>query len=259
MGGGPTWDDYRRDFVDATAAIAGICRDMGVRRFVYASSSAALFLGRKERQDESAGPDPLPEQRSFYTRGKVLAERRLMEMHRRDGFPVVIVRPCLVVGRGGFRCHPGMGVWVNELFCLGWGDGRNALPFVLVEDVAQALHAVKDAEAIEGRSFNLAGDVRPSARDYVRELAARTMRNYRFRPRNLRLLYAAGLAKTAAKKPSFRDFASRGLFADLDCTAAKTALGWKPETDPAAFFREAIDANTPPIIPGDIRLERRTA
>ena len=30
-------------------------------------------------------------------------------------------------------------MWINENLCQVWGDGKNALPFVLVRDVAAAL------------------------------------------------------------------------------------------------------------------------
>ena len=121
MGGGDTWADFQRDFVDATAAIAAICRDSGVRRLIYTSSSAALYLGKKGTLTEAAGPDPQPEVRSLYSRGKIEAERLLMRLHREEGLPVTILRPCIVVGRGGIFTHGGVGYWASDTWCLGWG------------------------------------------------------------------------------------------------------------------------------------------
>jgi nucleoside-diphosphate-sugar epimerase len=263
MGGGDTWADFQRDFVDATAAIARICRESGVRRLIYTSSSAALYLGGRGPVMEADGPDPQPEVRSLYSRGKVEAERLLMRLHREEGLPVTILRPCIVVGRGGIIAHGGAGYWASDTWCLGWGNGRNPLPFVLVQDVAAGLRAAKDAPGIEGMAFTLAGDVRPSAVEYIGEISRRTLRRFHFRPRNLRWIQAIEIGKWALKAlarkpgndwPSYRDFASRGMLAHIDCSAAKQILGWKPNADPEFFYSETIESNVAPIHPEDLRL-----
>lgn len=263
MGGGDTWADFQRDFVDASASIASACHEFGVRRLIYTSSSAALYLGDQRALTESAGPDPRPEARSLYARGKIEAERLLMRLHREQRLPVTILRPCIVAGPGGVVSHGGLGYWASDTWCLGWGDGRNPLPFVLVQDVAQALAAAKDIPGLEGMSFNLAGDVRPSAVEFIRELSARTLRRFHFRPRNLRWIQAVEISKWALKAlarktgnawPGYRDFASRAMLAPIDCSAAKHMLGWRPNADPEVFYRAVIDSNVAPIHPEDLRI-----
>jgi len=263
MCGGESWADFQRDFVDGSAAVAKACRDFGVRRLIYTSSSAALYLGKSGAINESAGPDPRPEVRSLYSRGKVEAERVLMRWHRDHGLPVVIMRPCIVVGRGGLFAHGGVGYWASDTHCIGWGPGKTPLPFVLVDDVARALSTAKDVPGIEGMSFNLAGDVRPSAAEFVRVIGERTLRNFHFRPCNLRRLQAIEIAKWALKAivrkpgnawPSYRDFASRAMISQIDCSAAKQILNWKPNADIEHFYREVLDSNVKPIHPEDLRL-----
>lgn len=264
MGGGETWADYQRDFVDAALHIAESCRAQGVRRLVYTSSISALYMGRKGRLDESMGRDPHPERRSFYSRGKIEAERVLLDFHRRTGFPVVIVRPAVVVGPGGNLSHGAVGAPVSDLCFLGYGNGRTPLPFVLVSDVAKAMVAAKDAPGVEGHAFNLVGDVRPSAREYVRIVAERSLRNFRFYPRSLLLTEAGELARGALKKLAgkagasaitYRDLKSLAMKADFDCSAAKRMLGWQPVDSMETFVREAIDCHLQPVAPGDLRLE----
>ena len=58
---------------------------------------------------------------------------------------------------------------------------------------------------------------------------------------------------------TFRDLQSLTMTADLDCSQAKTLLGWTPVTDPQRFFAEAIDSHLKPFKPGDLRLERKVA
>jgi nucleoside-diphosphate-sugar epimerase len=263
MGGGPVWADYQRDFIDATVNIANACKTFGVRRMIFTSSISALYLGRSSKLYEREGPDPKPLSRSFYSRGKILAERALLNLHSKEELPVVILRPAIVLGRGGMLAHGALGHSASDTCILGWGSGRNPLPCVLVQDVARALVLAKDAPGVEGKSFNLSGDIRPTASDYVKLLRERTLRNFRFYPRSLWKMgtweWIVWSLKAMARKPdnvppSYRDLQSLTMSADLDCSEAKQLLGWKPETDPEVFFREAIGSHLKQFHPHDIRL-----
>lgn len=262
-GGGERWSDFERDIVQGTRNLALAAQRCGVQRFIYTSSIAALYLGRREKIDERTGPDPVSQQRSFYSRSKAAAEAVLNRLHTEDGFPVVIFRPGLVVGAGGVLTHGGLGNWPSDTCCVGWGTGRFVLPFVLVKDVVTALVAAIDAPGIDGSTFNLVGDVRISASEFVQILAARSYRPFRFYPQSLLKLQSIEVlkwvAKIAARKvenpfPSYRDLTSRSLRAEFDCSAAKRMLGWTPVADRELFLREAIDANLPPIHASDLRL-----
>lgn len=134
---------------------------------------------------------------------------------------------------------------------------------MLVGDVADALFAAKDAPGVDGMAFNLAGDVRPTAKEYIEELRLRTLRNYRFIPRPV---WKIGMAdrfrwaiKALIRKPDnvcepYRDYKSLTMSSSLDCSLAKQKLGWKPLSDREEFFRQVIDCNLKPIHPGDLRL-----
>jgi nucleoside-diphosphate-sugar epimerase len=133
---------------------------------------------------------------------------------------------------------------------------------VLARDVASAMVLAKDAPGIEGKTFNLSSDIRPSAREIVNFIAERSRRNFQFVPRRMWAMGAANFGLNAAKKllgkpiyESFRDLKSCSMTADLDCSTAKQLLGWKPESDRAVFFREAIECHIQPLQPGDLRLE----
>jgi nucleoside-diphosphate-sugar epimerase len=106
----------------------------------------------------------------LYARAKARSEEILMRMHRERGLPLVIVRPGVVIGRGGSPFHWGVGMWWNDSVCQIWGEGKNKLPLVLVEDVADGLIAAMNTEGIEGRSFNLVADPCLSAQEYLDEL-----------------------------------------------------------------------------------------
>ncbi|MBL9079521.1 MAG: Gfo/Idh/MocA family oxidoreductase [Planctomycetes bacterium] len=237
------------------AAMAAAVRAAGaaalaarVRRFVYTSSTAALWLGAGGRIDGSTGPDPRPAGRAAYARGKIAAERELAALAA-QGLPLVVVRPAIVVGHDGVPEHSGVGLWVRDNHCVGWGRGAHPLPFVLADDCAQALVAALDAAAAAGRAYNLAGDVRLSAREWVAELAHRTGRDHHFHPTSLWWMwlqeFAKYLVKVAARRPrqwpAYRDLASRSFRTELDCSDARRDLGFAPEADRARFLQRVFD------------------
>lgn len=216
------------------------------RRLIHIGSIAALYLGPQAGSVTGATPpDPLAEQRADYARAKAITERMLLGM---DGLEVCILRPGLVVGDGGPPFHSGLGFFNNEQHCIGWNGGRNPLPFVLVEDVADAIVRAASREGLAGRCYNLVGDVRPSARAYIGMLAEALQRPLTYHPQSVNLLLSQDYAKFAIKRltrrdaplPSRRDILSRGLRARFDCEDVKRDLGWSPVADPARFRERAI-------------------
>ncbi len=259
MSGGEQWSEFERVTLGGVRNVARACRENGIRRLVFASTIACLYLGDKGTVRDPVEPDPKFEQRPFYARAKALAERLLLT----ERIPLVIVRPGVVVGNGTPVTHSGVGYWPSDRCCIGWGMGNNPIPFVLVEDVAEATFLAMEAPGIEGRSYNLVGDVRPTAREYVGLLSERGRRRIEFYPRSLARLQALEIlkwgVKIAARKPdntfpSIRDLKSRSFEAQFDCSAAKRDLGWQPNADRQAFLRKAIDVHLRPIAPGDLRL-----
>jgi len=177
----------------------------------------------------------------------------LLSMHRAQGLPVCILRPGLVVGDGSAALHSGLGFFNNEQHCIGWNAGRNPLPFVLVEDVAEAVFRACDAPDVVGQTYNLVGDVRLTAREYLTELSRATGRPLQFHPQSPMLLWMEEMGKWGLKvaigrkasRPTRRDFLSRGLTADFVCDEAKRALGWSPVADRKIFIRDAIEIHGP--------------
>jgi predicted dehydrogenase/nucleoside-diphosphate-sugar epimerase len=251
-GGGATFEEVRRAMVGGAETVARACLEAGVKRLVHVGSIASLYLGPDAGVITGATPsDPRAEERADYTRAKAIADDLLFDMHRTQGLPVVILRPGLVVGEGSAPLHAGLGFSNNDQHVLGWNAGRNPLPFVLVSDVAEAIVLACEAPGVEGKAYNLVGDVRPNAREYVAALAQATGRPLRFFPGSGTGLWIEDLGKWVVKRiggrkpplPSRRDLVSRGLAATFDCSDAKRDLGWQPVTDPAEFARQAIEVH----------------
>ena len=130
----------------------------------------------------------------------------------------MILRPGIVIGRGGSPLHWGVGMWWHGSVCQVWGSGENKLPLVLVEDVAKALVAALHASDVVGRSFNLVGPPCLSAKEYLAELdrcgGFQIQRHYT----PIRNFYATDMFKWLVKVlvrhperqlPSYRDWESR--------------------------------------------------
>lgn len=251
-GGGESWDDFWRANVAATEQLARASLEEGVRYFAFASTIAVYCyrdLPRGVPLTEQMPLDAHPERRNHYARSKILAERLLQEMARREGLPVVIFRPGIVLGRWGTIYHGGIGQWMRDNACAFWGWGRSELPLVLAEDVAGAMARLMEREGLEGEAFNLVGDVRLSAREYVEELRRLLGRRIRGFPVPISALFALDLLKYVLKTMtnrraelmlSYRDLANRAIPARFDCSKAKQLLGWRPCADREEFLRKAV-------------------
>jgi predicted dehydrogenase/nucleoside-diphosphate-sugar epimerase len=247
-GGGADFAAIRDAMLGGAETVARACMAAS-SRLIHVGSIASLYCGSDAGVISGATPpDPEDERRGDYARAKILCDRLLLDLHERASLNVVILRPGLVVGEGTSPFHSGLGFYNNEQHCIGWNAGRNPLPFVLVQDVAAALVLAMKAETIDGRCFNLVGDVRPSARDFLHDLGQATGRPLRFHPKSPTVLWLEEGAKWIVKRfagrssplPSRRDLMSRGLGAQFDCGDAKRELGWAPIADPVEFMRLVV-------------------
>lgn len=246
------WDEVRRAMLGGAETVAAACQAAGIGRLIHVGSIASLYLGPQPVPVTGATPpDPEAERRADYARAKVLCDRMLLARHAEHGLPVVILRPGVVVGAGASPFHSGLGLFNNERHCIGWNGGRNPLPFVLVEDVAEAILLACDAPGIEGRCYNLVGEVRPSARAYIARLGQALERPLRFHPQSPSWLWLEDYGKWIIKRltgrrippPARRDFLSRGMRARFDCADVARDLGWRPERDAERFWQRAVDVH----------------
>jgi nucleoside-diphosphate-sugar epimerase len=255
-GGGSNWAEIKRTMVDSAVAVVECAKAAGVKRLVHVGSIAGLWLGDpKDVITGATPPDPESEKRNLYARGKAEADRALMALAGAGALEIVILRPGLVVGEGTAALHGGLGFFNNEQHVIGWNGGTNPLPFVLVEDVANAIIRALDAPSASGKAYNLVGDVRPTAREFVQLVAQATARPIKFHPQSVDWLQTAELFKWGIKRatgksvdvPAKRDLESRGLTAQFDCSDAKHDLGWLPVSDRARFIARAVDIHRTPF------------
>jgi predicted dehydrogenase/nucleoside-diphosphate-sugar epimerase len=244
------WAEVERLFVGGTRNVAEACLKAKVPQLLFASSICAYYRGENGVITEETPIDPQPEKRCDYARAKIACERLLGELHAKDGLQVTIFRPGIVVGEGSPVEHLGVGTWAGSTHCVSWGlaTGRG-LPFVLAEDVADALVRAVGKPGLEGKSFNLVGDVRLSAREYIDILREETGRDIQLHRRSVPAWAASEfliwLIKVVGRKPNntlmrYRELAYRSAPDAFDCGLAKRLLGWSPVADRDQFIERGI-------------------
>lgn len=250
-GAASTWAEYEKLFVEGTRHVAEACLRAKVSQLLFTSSIAALYLGSSRTTITEETPvDPYLHKRAPYSRAKIACEQLLLELYRERGLPVTIFRPGIVVGAGGPVEHLGVGYWPNSVHCVSWGrDIYHPLPFVLVEDVVAALLGALGKEGLAGKCFNLVGDVRPSAVQYLDMLRDESGRDIRLHRQSFLKWMSVDLSKWAIKLlarkpdnplPRYRDLATRGAVSSFDCTRTKQLLGWQPVADRERFIELGI-------------------
>jgi predicted dehydrogenase/nucleoside-diphosphate-sugar epimerase len=253
-GGGDSWEKIERSMIGGSVAVAEAALAAGCERFVYVSSIAALYLGGDDGPpvvEDSKPTDPRPEGREIYSRGKMAAERALLELHRTKGLPLVIVRPGVVLGEGTPLQHSGLGLWARDNHCIGWGLGDHPLPVVDVDDVAEALAllAAHEGHDLDGQALNLCTRTPLSAREIVEEMRRATGRDLHFHPRPLWLSQTMEIGKWVVKKvgrrpgatfPSYRDLKTRACVPPFSSRTAREVLGWRPVEDREEFLDRAV-------------------
>ncbi|MEN8738360.1 MAG: NAD-dependent epimerase/dehydratase family protein [Phaeobacter gallaeciensis] len=245
-----TWEDCLINDVGVATRIAEACQMAGVKRLIYTGTIASYDMSNPALTitEETGFAEDLTD-RNLYARSKAECEKQLMKLHRERGLPVTIARPGIVVGPGGPLQHWGIGRWHGAGAVRIWGHGRNILPFVLNEDIADGLVRMMDAP-VEGQSFNLIGEPMLSARDYFDAIETALGARIRVNSGNLYAFYASDAVKYALKKyalrrsgvirPSLADWKSRAHYSPFSNEKPKQVLGWKPETDRAVFVENAI-------------------
>ena len=246
-----TWAEYQQFEIEATRRVAECGLASGVKRLVYTGTIDSYYAGGSAGAITEQTPlDPKIERRNLYARAKAASEEILIRMHKDRGLPLVVVRPGIVIGRGGSPFHWGVGMWWSDSVCQIWGQGTNKLGLVLVEDVAAGLIAAMKTPGIEGQSFNLVGDPLLTAQEYLDAVDQSAGIKIQRHATSIARFYLIDMMKWVVKvavrhperrMPSYRDWESRTGRAFFDCSATKTALGWKPVADRDELIRKGIE------------------
>ncbi len=248
-----SWQGYLDNDVAVTRRIGEACLEAGVKRLVYTGTIDSYDASQSDRTITEDTPfDHDLEHRNLYARSKAACEAALKKLEQEQNLPLVIARPGIVIGKGGPLQHWGIAMWRGATVCKLWGEGTNVLPFVLVDDVAEGLVLSMETDGVEGKSFNLIGEPMLSARGYFNAVGDANDVAIRARPTPIWTYYAVDVAKYWAKRvlakrkeataPSYRDWKSRAQYSSYSNEAAKSVLGWQPESNHQRFLDQGVTA-----------------
>lgn len=224
--------------VEGTKNIISRCREQGIKKFVFFSSTAAMGLIKKRLVDENDPPQPV----TPYQKSKLESERTALQLGGKFDVPVVVLRPCMIYGVGG----RGEFFKICRLMKKGLfpkvGRGKNLTPLVHVKDVvAGALEAAENGK--KGEVYLLTSE-HSIELDRMRELVMQAWGQravYPYVPK-WAMFFAAGcfelFAKITGTAPlvTRRNIASTVWDREFSIQKAASQLGYRPQIS----FRNGI-------------------
>lgn len=143
-------EDFDRDNVQKTRALAEAAAAGGARRLVFLSS---IKVNGEETRDRAFTPDDPPAPQDHYGRSKAAAEAAVVEVASRAGLAYTIVRAPLVYGarvRGNLAALLRL---ADSPIPLPFAGVRNRRSFVHVDDLARLLLACATTRRAAGRVY----------------------------------------------------------------------------------------------------------
>ncbi len=163
-------DAYLNSVVTTRNLLEEALQTKTLKRFVNVSSFTVYATSKIPSGgllDESCRLEDRPHLRGeAYCYAKVRQDELVMEYGRRCNLPYVILRPGVVYGPGKKGLTGRIGIGTFGLFLhLG---GSNAIPFVYVDNCAEAIALAGFREGIDGEAFNLVDDDLPASKKFLR-------------------------------------------------------------------------------------------
>jgi len=165
------WGPMQSSYVINVTGTENVCRaaiKADVRRLIHISTSAIydMGIGRLVTEDDLLKPLDDP-----YCFTKAQGDNLVQRMIREDHLPAVIIRLGALLGPGDSlnfgrlaeRVRAGKGIIV--------GSGNNAIPFVYITDVVQALLLALDSEQAAGHIYNISNDHPLTQKQYLSAIA----------------------------------------------------------------------------------------
>lgn len=230
-------EHFQAGTVWGTRNVVEACLKHRVRRLVHVSSLSVLdHAGHRPgaRVTESWPLEPSPEKRGLYTQTKLEAERIVLQAVTERGLHAVILRPGQIFGPGAPSYVPSGTIALGGRWLV-YGAGKFLLPLVFVEDVVDALLLASEADVEPGAIFHIVDPAPVTQREYI-NLCLRSPHRptaVHYVPRPVLFALAAGVEALGLllRRPlPLSRYRVRSLkpLSDIDCTAARAALGWQP-------------------------------
>ena len=215
---------FRAANVVTTTELANRAVEAGVRRFVFMSTI-------KVNGDETAPgcrfkPDDLTNPQDPYAVSKCEAENGLLEIARKTGLEVIIIRPPLVYGPGVKGNFALLIRWINSGWPLPLGAIHNRRSMLALENLVSFAALCADIEAspnVKNQIFLVSDGEDVSTSELLRKIAKAYGCNSHLLP------LPVGGIRFAARLMSKASIADRLLGSlVIDDSKAREMLGWRP-------------------------------
>jgi nucleoside-diphosphate-sugar epimerase len=165
------WGRMRDSYAVNVSGTEHVCRvalKAGVGRLVHVSTFTVykMMTGRPVTEQDALAPFNEP-----YSITKAQSDMLVQKLVREERLPAVILRPGPLLGPGDAknfgrladRLRAGKGIIV--------GSGSNAVPFVYITDVVQALLLALDSKRAIGEVYNIGNDQPLTQQEYLSAIA----------------------------------------------------------------------------------------
>ncbi|HEX9038470.1 MAG TPA: NAD-dependent epimerase/dehydratase family protein [Ktedonobacterales bacterium] len=155
MGAWRSMEDYRSVNVRGAENVCRAALAAGVRRLVHISSAMVYDMARGRPATEN---DPLAPLDEPYCQTKAEGDLLVQRLTASHGLPAVVIRPGTLFGPGDRLNFGRIADRVRAGKMIIIGSGHNAVPFVYVSDMVQALLLAFDSERAVGQAYNIGND-----------------------------------------------------------------------------------------------------
>jgi len=169
--------EYNDVNVGGTVALLEACRDVGVRRVIFASSATVYGDQKVKPVSEDLIPNPAVP----YAVSKLAAERYLFTIGRLEHFETVALRIFNAYGPSQPLppSHaPVIPLYMHQILGGGsvvvFGDGAQTRDFVYIDDVVDALVSAAGAEGIDQQVINVGSGEETSLDQLIERISATT-------------------------------------------------------------------------------------
>ncbi|WP_086823103.1 NAD(P)-dependent oxidoreductase [Allokutzneria sp. NRRL B-24872] len=211
--------EFLRDNVNGTLGVLEACRDAGVRRLVHVGSEAGLRNGQPlVNVNETVALQP--NSKAAYAASKARAEAAVLGF---DGLETVVLRPCMIWGRGDTTLLPSLVSAVRSGKFAWIGGGRQRVDATHVDNVVEGL-VLAATKGRAGQAYFVTDGQPVVFREFVAELLAT-----QGIPEPARSI-PGGLAKIAVALGAVDRMAAwvSGQECTIDIAKARSELGYAP-------------------------------
>ena len=163
---GRQFDAYTHHNILATQKLLETCRNVNIKKFIYASSSSVYGEIEKLPVTENTCPKPV----SPYGVSKLAGEHLVDLYYYNYKVPTVSLRYFTVYGPGQ-RPDMAFRIFINSIFegrpLQIYGDGNQTRDVTYIDDVVAANLMAVDSEDVEGRVFNIGGGSQVSINEVI--------------------------------------------------------------------------------------------